>query len=217
MRSPIKRNPIRSETDAFWVAMTGIGLIAVSVLIGWLSTPIAGIAAFVVLALLATVAYLRIPDPAARKPLREAALEPNRHGRADARHVLVIANEPLAGEELRRRLLGSNGAKVEVDVLAPVLTSRVHFATTDVDEERRRARERLQRSLAWVREQGLAVRGEIGDIDPTTAIEDELRGFGADEVIVVTGNGEAERWQEREELERLREELDVPIVQVSAS
>jgi hypothetical protein len=45
-------------------------------------------------------------------------------------------------------------------------------------------------------------------------MEDELRDFGADEVIVVTHPSERETWQERGELERLRHELDVPVTHV---
>jgi hypothetical protein len=72
----------------------------------------------------------------------------------------------------------------------------------------------LEISLAWAREQGISARGEVGDPSPTSALEDELRDFGADEVIVVTHPSERETWQERGELERLRRELDVPITHV---
>ena len=61
-----------------------------------------------------------------------------------------------------------------------------------------------------------AVYGRIGDASPTTALEDELRDFGADEVIVVTHPRDRETWQERGELERLRAELDVPVVHLVA-
>ena len=72
----------------------------------------------------------------------------------------------------------------------------------------------MERSLVWAREHGVIARGEVGDPNPTTAIEDELRGFGADEVIVVTHPSEQETWQERGELERLRRELEVPVTHV---
>jgi hypothetical protein len=75
----------------------------------------------------------------------------------------------------------------------------------------------LERSLAWAREQGLAARGEVGDPSTTTAIEDELRDFGADEVIVVTHPRGLETWQERGELDRLQTELNVPIRHVVVS
>ena len=72
----------------------------------------------------------------------------------------------------------------------------------------------LERSLAWARERRIAARGEVGDPNPTTAIEDELRDFGADELIVVTHPRDRETWQERGELARLRRELDVPVTHV---
>jgi hypothetical protein len=54
----------------------------------------------------------------------------------------------------------------------------------------------------------------VGDPSPTTALEDELRTFGANEVIVVTHPRDRETWQERGELARLRRELDVPVTHV---
>jgi hypothetical protein len=132
--------------------------------------------------------------------------------------VLVLANESLRGEELRAQIAGADGGRVELDVLAPVLSSRTHLAYTDIDSETRRARERLDRSLSWARTQGFLARGRVGDaISPIASLEDELRAFGADEVIVVTAGPQAEHWHEREEIRRLREELDVPVVQVALS
>lgn len=196
-----------------------IALVALSLLLGWLIAPLVGAIVFVVVGLLALGAYLRTPEPDRRMPLRDAADEHRRRaaarGERHGRHVLVVANEPLAGDELRERIVGRNGAGVELDVLAPVLTSRTHLAVTDIDAELERARERLERSLAWARSHGLKARGEIGDPDPATAIEDELRTFGADEVIVVTCEQEPGDRQEQAELERLYEELDVPVLHVA--
>ena len=92
----------------------------------------------------------------------------------------------------------------------------MHLAYPDIDQEMRQARERLRRSLEWARAQGFKARGEIGDANPLTAIEDELRDFGADEVIVVPRDEQDAGWQEQKELESLSEELDVPVVQVAA-
>jgi len=130
------------------------------------------------------------------------------------RHVLVVANQPLAGSDLRERIFEQDDGDVLVDVLAPVLTSRIHYAMSDIDRELADAGDRLERSLAWAREQGIAVRGTLGDPSPTTAIEDELRRFGADEVIVATHPSTSQTWQERDELERLRRELEMPVTHV---
>jgi uncharacterized membrane protein len=209
------RTPIRSEPEAFRFVFGSVAVIGISVLIGWLAEPLAGVAVFALAAVAATIAYLRADNPDRRTVLRDAAHEPHPHGARDGmRHVLVVANEALVGEELRDRFTQVGGERVEVDVLAPVLTSRQHYAVSDVDSELAEARARLDRSLAWAHEYGIVARGKIGDPDPTTAIEDELRDFGADEVIVVTHPRERETWQEHGELERLRRELDVPVTHV---
>ena len=192
----------------------GGAVVAVSVLLGWLTTPLVGVALFVVALVLGGIAYLRAPNPERRTPFANAEDEPHRHGGAPgARHVVVVANRALSGDELRRRL-AEMGGRVELDVLAPVLTSHVHYAVSDIDSELADARKRLDQSLAWARESGFVARGEVGDPNPTTAIEDELRDFGADAVVVVTHPRELETWQERGELERLRQELHVPVEHV---
>jgi hypothetical protein len=209
------RAPIRSEADAYRFTMGAVAVVAVSVLVGWLTAPLAGVAVFVVAAIVAAVAYVVVGGRDHPTVLRDAATEPHPHGApAGKRHVIVVANQALAGAELRDAILGKDGADVEVDVLVPVITSHLHLGMSDVDREMADARTRLDRSLAWARGQGLVVRGEIGDPSPTTALEDELRDFGADEVIVVTHPEQHETWQERGELERLRRELDVPVTHV---
>ena len=110
---------------------------------------------------------------------------------------------------------GLTDAEIELDILAPVLSSRAHLACGDIDHELHDAHERLSRSLAWARREGFAARGEVGDPSVTTALEDELRDFGADAVIVATRRAESSSWQESTELERLRAELAVPVVQVA--
>jgi uncharacterized membrane protein len=209
------RTPIRSEREAFLFTFASVAVIGISVLIGWLTEPLVGVAVFALAAVLAAIAYLRADNPDRRTVLRDAAHESHPHGaRAGTRHVLVVANEALAGDELRERITRAGDARVELDVLAPVLTSHLQYAVSDIDTELAEARTRLDRSLAWAREYGIVARGEVGDPSPTTAIEDELRDFGADEVIVVTHPRERETWQEQGELERLRRELDVPVTHV---
>jgi hypothetical protein len=213
------RFPVRSETDAFRLTAGAAALVCVAVIVGLLSSAVVGVIAFAALGLLALSAYLSSADRERRQPLREAAEATHPRGARDgARHVLVLANESLRGEELRARIAGAKGERIELDVLAPVLSSRTHLAYTDIDAETRRARERLQRSLSWARRQGFLAHGRVGDaISPIASLEDELRDFGADEVIVVTAGPQPEHWHEREEIRRLRAELDVPIVQVGLS
>ena len=68
----------------------------------------------------------------------------------------------------------------------PIVASRSHSLSGDVDREREETRQRLRASLAWAAGQGFNAKGEVGDPDALLAIEDELRRFGADELVVVT-------------------------------
>ena len=209
------RTPIRSEPDAFRFTIGAALIIGVSVLIGWLAAPLVGVAVLAVACIIAALAYLLVGRRDRAAPLRAAAHEPHpQHASAGTRHVLVIANETLSGPELREKI-AVDRQRVEIDVLAPILGSRLHLGLSDIDRELEQARTRLQRSLAWAREQGIPAHGKVGDPGAMTAIEDELREFGADEVIVVTHPRERETRQEHAELERLRRELDVPVTHVT--
>jgi hypothetical protein len=65
------RNPIRSESDAFSIAMGSRALIAAALALGALLDPLVAVALFVG----ALVWELRTKDPQRRRPLREAASE----------------------------------------------------------------------------------------------------------------------------------------------
>ena len=209
------RPPIRSESDAFRFAIAAALTITVCVVIGWLAAPLVGVAVLAVAALIAGLAYLVVGRRDRPAPLHDASDAPHpHHAPSGMRGVLVIANEALTGAELRERIL-AHGERVELDVLAPALSSQFHLGVSDTDREHARARERLDRSLAWAREQGLSARGKVGDPSIATALEDELRDFGPDEVIVVTHAGEGASRQERGELDRLRRELNVPVSHIA--
>ena len=100
-------------------------------------------------------------------------------------------------------------------MLAPILASRSHYWASDLDREREEAHERLEASLAWAAEQGFAAKGEVGDPDPLLAIEDELRDFGADEVIIVRHYRERTSWLANRMLGHLARELDVPVREIA--
>jgi hypothetical protein len=212
------RTPIRSEPEAFRLALGVAAAIGGSLLIGWLTEPLVGVLVFAAAAVVALVAYVRAPNPDRRTAIRDASRERHPHAAArGTKHVLVIANDTLRGDDVRALIMGDDSQRVEIDVLAPVLVSRTRLAVSDIDRGLDEARTRLERSLAWAREQGIAARGEVGDPSIGTGIEDELRDSGADEVIVVARQAERQTWQERGELERLRRELDVPVRLIGAS
>jgi GABA permease len=129
---------------------------------------------------------------------------------------LVVANETVGGRELIQEIeRRTRGRRAEVRVVAPALIeSRVRHALGDVDDAREKAQERLEQSVAEIRRFGVEATGDVGDADPSLAIEDALRTFPADEVIISTHPPESSTWLEKDLVERARRELSVPITHV---
>ncbi len=118
------------------------------------------------------------------------------------------------GAAPKHDVFGRTQPRPTLEVHAPVLQSRTHFVTTDIDRETDQARRRLQTILLVARREGIVADGHVGDpIDPVAGVEDELRRHPADEVIL-TMHRDAISWVEVELLERLPAELNKPVAQV---
>ena len=208
------RIPFKTETDAFRVAAALGLLLGGSVIVGALSSLPYGVVVFAA-GCAAGLVFELSGRETVDHGLRDAASAPHSHGPGPGkRHVLVVAERALAGEELRRQLQPEPGVAVELDVLSPVMASRLHHWAGDVDREREQAQVRLEASLAWAVEQGFVAKGEVGDPDAMGAIEDELRDFGADEVVIVTHPSERTSWLANRMLSHLKKQLEVPVREI---
>ena len=209
------RNPIRDETDAFHLALGGAGLTAASVTTGAFVNPIAGGTLFVGALIGALVWEISGQDPDRRRPLREAAAEGRRAAPSPRSRVLVVANRTLQGEELAARLRNRAAGDSELRIVAPILVSRARYRASDVDQEIEEAHERLAAALVWARSEGIRASGKVGDpMVALGAIEDELRVFAADEVLISTYPPGMSNWLETNIVARLEEELDIPVTHV---
>jgi hypothetical protein len=209
------RLPFKTETDAFRVAIA-LGLLAgASVLVGLVASRAYGVVVFAAGIAAGMTFELAGREADRRSALRDAAHGPHPHGAATGnRHVLVVAGVELAGDALGKELAAGDASEVQLDVLAPILASRSHFWASDVDDEREQARVRLEASLAWATDQGFAAKGEVADPDPLVAVEDELRDFGADEIVIVMAARERKSWLANRMLGHLARELDVPVREI---
>jgi len=205
------RIPVRSEGDAFRLTFGVAALIALAVAMSALLAPLAGVALVAGAVLGVIVWELVTEDPERARPLREAAAAARRDRAADdRRRILVIANETVGGRELRDELV-AQGEDAELRVVCPILPTRAHLMTSDIDRELAEARDRLDRTLAWAAEHDLQITGRVSDETPLAAVCDELRAFPADEVIVSTHPPARSRWLESGLVDRLRQELEIPI------
>jgi hypothetical protein len=203
------RNPLRSEAEAFRFLLLTIGYFAL-IVIGAVINVWVGLAVFVVLTLVVLyVAFIRGRD---EPPPRVAptATHPD-----DERRILVIANETLSGETLHSMIKQkSEGYRTNVLVVAPAQPSPLQHLASDEDPSRGAATGRLDASLEKLRGAHIPAHGHIGEADPLQAIEDALRTFGPDEVIISTHPEGRSHWLERGVVERARERFAVPITHV---
>jgi Universal stress protein family len=202
------RNPLRSEAEAFRfliVVIAGAAIIAVAAAINrWV-----GVGAAVLVVGGVTWWFVRSPSGEAAAP-RLASGTP-----AGMRRILVIANETVGGQALREAIAGrAQAGRTEILVVAPALNSPVRHWVSDEDDARAAAQQRVEASVARLSETGLVVRGEVGSGEPLQAIEDALRTFGADEIVISTHPVGRSHWLEQGLIEQARERFALPITHV---
>jgi GABA permease len=203
-------NPLRSEADAFrWFVVVLVGSVSVGALAA-LIRPLVGLIWMGVLIGVGIGVAYRI----SRGELPRQVLVTQ--GGDGKRRILVIANETVGGaallEEIRERC--GDGRCLILVVTPALVASRASHWASDVDEAMELARQRMELSLIALGKLGLKAKGEIGDSDPNVAIEDALRIFPADEIVISTHPPERSRWLEHGVVERAREQIDLPISHV---
>jgi hypothetical protein len=131
------------------------------------------------------------------------------------RHILVVANETVAGSRLIDAVKQkAAGQDVElVTVLAPVNTPRAGYVVYE-DTRRAAAGRRLDRTLAALREAGIPAHGLVVESDPADAVRDA---FGMldpkpTDVILSTHPVEKSGWMRKNVVDRVRKAAgDVPV------
>jgi hypothetical protein len=204
-------NPLRSEADAFrWVVVIGAAALSV-IALTLLTRPVLGaVWAALLLGFGAGVTYRSSRGSLPR------SVEVTPGGGGGKHRLLVVANETVGGEALREEIRERcRNRDCEILVVTPALAaSRAEHWASDVDEAMELARQRMELSLIEIDRLGLKARGEIGDSDPNVAIEDALRVFAADEIVISTHPPHRSRWLEHGVVARARNEIDLPITHV---
>ena len=121
------------------------------------------------------------------------------------RHVLVVANETVAGTALREALeRRSKEGPLRVTVVCPVSAPREGYVIYE-DTRRASAGRRLERTLVALREAGIAAQGFVVDADPVDAVRDALAQVepSPTEIVVSTHPDERSGWMRRDVLERI--------------
>jgi hypothetical protein len=130
-------------------------------------------------------------------------------------HVLVIANETVAGRALEEAL-ERRGRNLQVTVVCPVNTPQEGYVVY-YDTRRTAARRRLDKTLEHLRTVGISADGFVVDADPADAVRDALAQLEppVDEIVVSTHPQERSGWLRRGVVDRIRKVAgDIPVEHV---
>jgi hypothetical protein len=128
--------------------------------------------------------------------------------------VLVVANETVAGKPLIdavKRRSGSDG--IHVHVISPQNQPKHGYVVYD-EHVRDAAKNRLEITLALLREAGIEADGEVMDPDPYSAVMDALGEQDYDEIVVSTHPETRSGWLRQGLVDRLQRAARRPVEHV---
>jgi hypothetical protein len=107
----------------------------------------------------------------------------------EARKLLVVLLADASASELRRAISERWREPPNVHVVAPTRVGALDWLASDEDAARREADIRAL-EVEWTLQDRADVQAESGDVDPVLAVEDALRTFPADEILIAGGASE---------------------------
>jgi hypothetical protein len=127
--------------------------------------------------------------------------------------LLVVTTGPADEAVLREKLRPYTGGEAsEIHVVATATElSRLQWLASDEDRARAKAAKAARKTTEALEETSEVEDAEVGDPDPVQAIEDALRTFPADELLIVTRPGEEAAWLEKESPEEAFQRFDLPV------
>lgn len=130
------------------------------------------------------------------------------------KRILVVANETVGGTPLIDAVKKHGEAgDLHVTVVCPQNQPKGGWVIYD-ESAKGAAQNRLETTLAALREIGIEAEGEIMDPDPFTATMDAINAFGADEIIISTYPDTRSGWMRQDLIERVEKESGLPVEHV---
>lgn len=128
------------------------------------------------------------------------------------KRLLIVAGDSASGAEelppgVRELIDGAD----EILVVTPALPTRFEWLASATDKRREQADERLRTILGHLEETGNAAVGQVGADDPLLAIEDAIRSFEPDHLLIALRPKDEADWQERGLLEQIEQRFELPM------
>jgi hypothetical protein len=125
--------------------------------------------------------------------------------------ILVLANETIGGEKLLDAVRERHSeGDARFHVVVPMTRPR-HGNVIYDEAVRDSAQVRVDLALAFMREEGIEGRGEVGDADPLNAAVDAIAAHGISEMIVSTLPAQTSGWMKRDLIEALENDTGLPV------
>src|SRR3954462_15357565 len=121
-------------------------------------------------------------------------------------HLLVVANETVTGRKLIEAVEGHRGEDLRVTVIAPVNQPERGYVVYE-DTRRAAAGRRLDRTVAMLRDEGIAAHGLVVESDPVTAVRDAPAQLepAVDAIAVATRRQKTPAWLRKNVIARARD------------
>jgi hypothetical protein len=127
--------------------------------------------------------------------------------RADATRTLVVANQTIEGDDLFKVLKDkASESRHRFIVIAP----QSEGATGE-------AADRLAHMLKRLEDEGLMAIGQVSDADPYTAIQNAIRFYAVDEIVISTFSSTKSGWLRGDLINRVRQTTGKPVEHIVAN
>lgn len=133
--------------------------------------------------------------------------------------LLVLISHPITAAQLRAAVGAEvDPADTELLVLAPAFTdSAIKFWLSDTDEAIERATQVRSQTVRELAGEGVPAAGRTGASDPVQAIDDALKTFSADRILLFTDGADAHLYREDIDEDELVERFGLPVEHASAA
>lgn len=129
-----------------------------------------------------------------------------------AAKLLIVAGEAAASpEQVPASVRALIEAADEIRVVTPSLPGRWEWISSATDKATEQADERLQTVLGHLDDLGADARGQVGADDPLLALEDAIREFAPDHLLIALRGADRAGWQERGLLDQVLERFAIPV------
>lgn len=127
--------------------------------------------------------------------------------------LLVLTSEPVSADQLRAALpAGTDPSDAEVMVVAPALhKNALRFWFSDADEAIGKARAVESQTIEQLGDEGISASADTGEGDPLEAVEDALRTFDADRIVIFAHPEDEQLYREDIDDAQLRERFGIPV------